>query len=159
MTIAILGPHHLSGSQNFKKIGCDPEDTMAAQFVSSTARLGIRAVAALAILFVVQEQSFGFGWGMPLPPLLPLPGDVKDDPAPPLDELPPIDPVDPIGDINNGDDLPAPNPVNINDIPEPATMITGLIGAGVLGIAAWWRKKQVRPPLTGRETIRSIRVP
>jgi hypothetical protein len=104
-------------------------------------RFGSMIFFAVLAVVLVQSPAFGFGWGIVLPPLPPLPNDIKDDPPPVINEEPSIDPVDPIEIVNVGEDPPPAGP-GINDTPEPATIIAGLVGAGALGIAGWWKKRR-----------------
>lgn len=93
---------------------------------------------------MAQAPAFGFGWGIALPQLPPLPGAPMDDPAPPLNNLPPVDPVDPVV-IGDMDGMPPPaDPNRIDETPEPATIITALTGVCILGAAGWRRYRQQR---------------
>lgn len=103
-------------------------------------RLVLFAVLALIALFSFEHAVYGFGWGVQLPPLPPLPGAPIDEPPAIINDPPPIEPDDPIGSID--DENPPNGPGDINDSPEPATIITGLVGATALGIASWWRRRR-----------------
>jgi hypothetical protein len=97
-----------------------------------------RIIAAAAFLFfLAQSNAFGFGWGIPLPALPPIPGQVKDD-QPVIDVQPPADPDEPIIVIDGPEEPP---PGGINETPEPATIVSGLIGAAVLGVIGWRRRR------------------
>lgn len=105
------------------------------------------ALAACAILALLLAQApayavtwLGFFPAIPTPPGNPPPGS---SPPPPIFNWPPGNPP------GNGGDIPPPPPGgvppgNINSTPEPATIIGGLIGMGVLGYLGARRHRKNR---------------
>jgi hypothetical protein len=87
-------------------------------------------VAALACLLLGQATAHAMLSPRRLVPPPPPPPDI---PIPAASQ-PPV-PV-----ITQGQDSPNPPPA-IQDTPEPATAVTGLIGAGLAGIACWRRRR------------------
>jgi MYXO-CTERM domain-containing protein len=117
--------------------------------------LAVLGIAAAVNLLVANEASaFGFFWNTlpPPPPPAPAPQVVATSPPPVLmSNPPPIDPPpqftpppvvipNPPPLIDPPDPLPHPGPVCHS--PEPATAISALVGAGILGLLAGRRQRR-----------------
>src|SRR5262245_4739504 len=100
----------------------------------------IRNVLAttIAAWALCATPSFAFVFGEPLPQLPPIP---TDGPPPVVGNKPPDSNPDlPPGD--NGPGSTEPPILTLNQAPEPATLVAGFIGAGVLGTVGAWKRRR-----------------
>jgi hypothetical protein len=92
-----------------------------------------RLACGVVVLIGCCAAAARAGFPHPEPPFSP-PRDVS--PEPPIFIPPPVDP----------DPLPPIDPPPVQTAPEPGTLVLGLIGAGVAGIAARRRRKMADSP-------------
>jgi hypothetical protein len=99
------------------------------------------ALAAAVVLLTFASPALSYTWLGPFPD---VPVVTPVDTAPPMDQtVPPIfnwtetPPADVVADLS-----PPGGGVDVRGAPEPATVITSLIGAGALSLAGLWRKRR-----------------
>jgi PEP-CTERM motif len=99
------------------------------------------AVITFVVSLIVVSPALSYTWLGPFPTVPPV---VTGQPPPTDNSVPPIFtwPEPPPGGNDTGNQGPPPPVVVPQSTPEPSTIIAGLIGLGVMGVARTWRKRR-----------------
>jgi hypothetical protein len=101
-------------------------------------------VVAAAVLLIFASPVLSYTWLGPFPDVpitVPVETPTMDETVPPIFEWTEPPPVTGLVDLT-----PPGSEVVPQSTPEPATVITGLIGAGALGLVRLWRKRRKPRP-------------